>query len=180
MDFWVISAIVIGAILFIYLIYALLQPGEWEVISEVDVGSDRERLHDYLNRIRNWQSWTAWNEDSPHGYSYKYEGPETGEGATQLWKAGRQKGVLKITGGTAPDSIEHRFRFGKGSNQMKGEISLAEGEEGKTAVKWRIEGKAGDNPSLRLMAKLMKPYMQKDLDTGLSRLKDIVATWESA
>lgn len=177
MDPWIISAIVIGAVLFIYFVYALMQPRTWEVTEAVQVNAAQAQVFDYLNTIRNWETWTAWNNESPQNYKFDYEGPESGEGARQNWKAKGRKGWVKITGGESPERIDYRFIFGKGGHQMEGSLTLKSISEQESEITWTLNGDAGDNPSLRLMAKMMKPYMSRDLRTGLDRLKGIVQEW---
>ena len=60
---------------------------------------------------------------------------------------------------------------------MKGALELIpEGDQ--IRIDWTISGDAGDNPTYKITAKMMKPYMSKDLRAGLVRLKGIVGNWE--
>lgn len=170
MDFWVITAIILGGIIFLFLIYGLLQPRKWEVSESATINSTPELLFPYLNRIRNWEEWTIWNRESNQQFEFEYEGPEEGEGATQLWKARKRKGSTKITGGVFNKRIDYTFSFGVGQHRMSGFLELLPVEQ-QCKVTWTMKGDAGDSPAGRIMAKMMKPYMQKDLQRSLERLR---------
>lgn len=170
MDFWVITAIILGGIIFIFFIYALLQPRKWEVTERALVASDPETLYPYLNHIRNWEEWTIWNRESNEKFSFEYEGPEEGPGATQHWRARRRDGRIQLTGGTFNKRIDFKFSFGKGRQVVPGHIALVP-KEGGTEVTWTMNGDTGDSPAARVMAKMMKPYMQKDFQRSLAKLQ---------
>lgn len=177
MDNWTIALICFGGFLFLYFIYGLLLPRKWELKESILLAADQQRLFDYLNQIRNWERWTNWNSEGKIPYKFTYEGPEAGEGATQKWSVKRRHGMTKLTGGEAPGRIDYQFVFGKANQKMKGALELVpEGDQ--IRVDWSISGDAGDNPTYKITAKMMKPYMAKDLRAGLVRLKGIVGNWE--
>jgi len=178
MDTLTIVMICFGALVFLYMVYGLLLPRKWEVKETALVDADQEKLFHYLNTIRNWEIWTTWNKEAKAGFKFSYEGPEAGEGATQSWTAKRRKGETQILGGEAPERIDFQFQFGKGQQKMKGSL-LLQPEDGKTKVEWNMGGDAGDNISYKMMAKMMKPYMSRDLKEGLERLQKLATDWPS-
>lgn len=176
MDTLTVVMICIGALLFLYMVYGLLLPRKWEVKESAVVDANQTQLFTYLNTIRNWEKWTAWNNEAKSGFKFSYEGPESGEGAVQTWTAKRRKGETSILGGTSPDQIDFQFKFGKGQQKMKGSLLLIP-EGSQTKVEWSMGGDAGDNSSYKMMAKMMKPYMARDFQEGLSRLQGIASSW---
>ena len=177
MNYWTIGLIIFGGILFLYYIYGLLLPRTWEVKESMLIPAEGQQLFDYLNRMRNWEIWTHWNNESKMGFKFSYDGPESGEGSTQKWSAKRGKGETKITGGQAPDRIDYQFSFGKGKQVMEGKLELAPEGDG-VRVDWTVAGQPSDNPSIKITAKMMRPYIAKDLRRGLERLQGIASSWE--
>lgn len=172
MNPWLLSAILLGGLIFLFYIYGLLQPKKWEITESIQVDAEPATLFPYLNTIRNWEEWTIWNRENNEKFDFRYEGPEQGAGATQHWTARKRKGATTITGGTFNKQIDFTFAFGQGQHRMHGHLALVP-RDGGTKVSWHMRGNAGDSPAGRVMAKMMKPYMQKDLQRGLLRLQGI-------
>ncbi|HEX2899037.1 MAG TPA: SRPBCC family protein [Bacteroidia bacterium] len=155
------------------LVYGSRLPAKWEVAETIVIRADREKLYDYLNCIENWEKWTIWSKDVNPSFEFTYEGAKSGTGATQCWKAKNQFGKTKICGGERPEQIRYMFSFGHGHHMMKGCMTLRpRGAE--TEVIWKAYGDSGSNPSRKIMARMMAPYMQKDFERGLKRLKEIM------
>lgn len=172
--FFIVFLTVLGVAIVAFLVYGNSIPEAWEVKSSTTVHADREFLYDYLSCIKNWEEWTIWSRDVNPTFEFKYEGVESGAGATQCWKAKNQFGKTKICGGDRPNNITYMFSFGHGHHMMKGVIELKpRGCE--TEVVWSAKGDAGKNPARKIAAKMMAPYMQKDFEGGLKRLKAIFA-----
>ena len=138
------------------------------------VNEQQDALYDYLNHIEHWEQWTIWTPDSQSGFQFHYEGPPSGKGATQCWKAKGKYGKTRICGGERPNHIQYLFSFGQGQHQMQGKIELKpRGSE--TEVCWSAFGDAGNSPARRIMAKMMVPYMRKDFERGLLKLQSLFA-----
>ncbi len=176
MDNWTIALICFGGFLFLYVVYGLLLPRKWEIKESILVVADRDKLFDYLNHIKNWEAWTNWNSGSKIAYEFSYEGPEAGKGATQKWTARKRYGQTEIKGGNQPERIDFQFVFGKGQQRMDGSLNLVPEAEG-IRVDWLLEVDAGENLNSKITAKMMKPYIIKDLKAGLDRLQKICKTW---
>lgn len=176
MNIWIWVLIFLGAGLFIFMIYGLLLPGKWKVETSILLKADQEKLWAYLNTVRNWEEWTIWNRESNENFSFSYEGPEEGKGATQNWKARRRKGHTVILGGENPNQIDYEFGFGAGQHRMCGTIIL---ESVGTDIKviWNMAGDAGPSPNRRIIVRMMRSYMEKDFERGLQRLKEITQRW---
>jgi hypothetical protein len=168
----VLSLIGLGAIAF--LIYGNRLPASWEVRESATVKASREELYDYLVQIKNWEHWTIWSHEVNPAFEFEYEGPASGPGATQCWKAKGKFGKTKICSGDRPNQINYMFSFGHGHHMLKGSIELKpRGCE--TEVVWLAMGDCGESPAKRIMAHMMTPYMQKDFHGGLSRLQKVFA-----
>lgn len=60
----------------------LLLSNQWHVTAEVLVAAPPDRVHREVENLRQWENWEAENLDDRQKV-YKYEGPETGTGATR-------------------------------------------------------------------------------------------------
>jgi hypothetical protein len=172
---WVLMVIlaVFALALMAFMVYGSRLPAKWEVKETIQIRADRETLYDYLNNIENWEKWTIWSKEVNPSFEFSYEGAKSGTGATQCWKAKNQFGKTKICGGERPETIKYMFTFGHGHHMMKGCLTLRpRGAE--TEVCWMAHGDAGSNPARKIMAKMMAPYMRKDFERGLERLKGIM------
>jgi hypothetical protein len=175
MDILVILLILIGAVLAAFMIYGYSLPAKWTVAATEEIPCDQESLFHYLNEIRNWEEWTIWNREAESKFEFTYEGPAIGLGATQKWKAARQSGRIQLRETEFPDRIGFLFTFGQGQHAMQGHLHLRPRGSQSTALSWTTEGDAGSLPARRIMAKLLAPYMTKDFQRSLARLKDIMA-----
>jgi Polyketide cyclase / dehydrase and lipid transport len=175
MDILVVILILIGVALTAFLIYGYRLPAKWTVSASEEIPSGQAELFQYLSTIRNWEEWTIWNREAESKFEFSYEGPASGSGATQRWKAARQSGKIQIRTCEAPDRIGFLFSFGQGQHAMSGQLTLLPRGSASTLVSWTTEGDAGQVPSRRIMARMLAPYMQKDFQRSLSRLQGIMA-----
>jgi Polyketide cyclase / dehydrase and lipid transport len=175
MDILVIFLILIGVALAAFLVYGYRLPAKWTVSASEEIPRGQEDLFQYLSTIRNWEDWTIWNREAESKFEFAYEGPASGSGATQRWKAARQSGKIQIRTCEFPDRIGFLFSFGQGQHAMVGELRLVPHGSGSTRVFWTTEGDAGQIPSRRIMARMLAPYMQKDFQRSLSRLQGIMS-----
>jgi Polyketide cyclase / dehydrase and lipid transport len=173
--YWVLIAILVcfGLAVVALLFYGSRLPAKWEVIESITIRADREKLFDYLNVIENWEQWTIWSKDINPSFEFKYEGAKSGTGATQCWRANKQFGKTKICSTQRPEKIAFMFQFGHGQQMMKGCLTMLP-RGGETEVRWAAYGDAGNNPTRKIMAQMMTPYMKKDFERGLARLKTIM------
>jgi hypothetical protein len=175
MNILVILLILIGVALTVFLIYGYSLPAKWTVTATEDIATDHESLFHYLTHIRNWEEWTIWNREAESKFEFSYEGPVSGNGATQRWKAARQSGRIQLRECNFPETIHFMFSFGQGQHAMLGHLRLLPRGASSTALSWTTEGDAGNVPSRRIMAKMLAPYMHKDFQRSLERLQGIMA-----
>lgn len=175
MDILVILLILIGAALAAFMIYGYSLPAKWTVAASQEIPCDQEGLFHYLNEIRNWEEWTIWNREAESKFEFTYEGPASGTGATQKWKAARQSGRIQLRETEFPERIAFVFTFGQGQHAMQGHLHLLPRGGQATELSWTTEGDAGSLPARRIMAKMLAPYMHKDFQRSLERLKGIMA-----
>jgi hypothetical protein len=176
MDILVIVLILVGVVLAAFMIYGYRLPAKWTVSASEEIPCDQESLFHYLSTIRNWEEWTIWNREADSKFTFRYEGPPSGSGATQHWKAARQSGRIQIRDCEFPEKIGFLFTFGQGQHAMLGQLLLLPHGPASTKVQWSTEGDAGNLPARRIMARMLAPYMQKDFQRSLARLQGLMAT----
>lgn len=156
-----------------FVLYGAKLSPKWEVSATKLVAAEREILFDYVNNIENWERWTVWSKDVNSNFEFTYEGARIGTGATQCWKAKGHTGKTKICGGERPDQLRFMLTFGHGGHMVKGCLMFkTAGME--TEVTWRMHGDSGNNPSKKIMAKMMAPIMRRDMEGSLARLKTVM------
>jgi hypothetical protein len=159
-----------GALIITFLVYGFSLPAKWSIQASELVGMDQANLHAYLNEIRNWEEWTIWNKENASKFEFSYEGPMSGPGATMIWKTPKQTGRTQIRSLKDTQMIGLLFSFGNSQHSIESNIELRpRGPE--TEVVWSASGNAGDQPARRIMAKMFMPYMRKDFETSLKRLR---------
>ena len=61
---------------------------------------------------------------------------------------------------------------------MEGKLELVPEGDG-IRLDWTVAGQPSDNPSIKITAKMMRPYIAKDLRRGLERLQGIAKGWDA-
>lgn len=173
MSWMTIFLLTLGFITASFLIIGFTLPARWKVEEKIVIVGNRRALYDFLAALRNWEKWTVWNQQVNARYQFEYEGPESGVGAKQVWRFRGKGGSLAITAANAEDTIGYVLDMGKGGLPMQGELALKEVENGVEVV-WRSWGDNKQNPAGRIMMWIFVPYMTKDFQKGLQRLKTLM------
>lgn len=93
-----IFVISIGLLAAVYLILALFGPSECHVERSIMINADAMKVHNEINTLTHWKSWSYWDNIDPNMTS-TYEGPESGVGAIHRWESENDsvgKGSLTI------------------------------------------------------------------------------------
>src|SRR5262245_4019430 len=77
---------------------AYLLPGHYRVERSVVMKAKPEAVFPHVNTLKTWPEWTAWTTAKYPDMKVKFEGPESGVGATYSWDGqSTGKGLLKLT-----------------------------------------------------------------------------------
>ena len=170
--FKIIMSILLGLILLVFALGFTLE-SKWELSSRLQINAEKSTIFPYINSLKQWPNWTAWNKQSYPDTINTFEGPPWGVGATQYWDDGSMKGVIKITQSKVDKSIRYNLSMDQDEINMQGRIHL-EKRGDNTLVVWQLKGDAGENPLGKLMMFVYKPMLEKDLSEGLQNLKTLL------
>lgn len=158
-----------GVILLLVLGGGWLLPISWTVDRQVVIAAPPAAVFAYVNSLRRWREWVAWDEREP-GLVFEYSGPEAGVGATRRWNSERGRGVMKIMDNQRDRKVEYEMLTHGGAGNQSGVIRLLPEDRG-TRVVWRATIPGGTSPIERYIALVDKLGLERDLDASLVRLK---------
>jgi hypothetical protein len=148
-----------------------LLPAQCRVERTVTVRAKSEDVFSYLQTLKKWPEWTAWNLQRYPDMKTTFSGPEAGVGATYNWE-GKDVGVgsIKITNADPNKGVTYDLEFDQGTFLAKGEIKM-EPSGDNVKLTWANESELGWNPVNRYFGLLMDRFMGPDLEAGLNSLK---------
>jgi hypothetical protein len=163
--------IVLAILLLVIAAIGLMLPSKVHVERKISINVQQERVFNYLNSLRNWNSWSPWYELDTTA-SYTYAGPESGKGAKLNWVSTNKdvgRGSMTFTESNSPSFIKQEINFMEEGTAI-GTYALE--PDGKaTQLTWAFEFDTGFNPLLRILGKFMDGMVGKDFERGLNKLK---------
>jgi len=163
-----IFAVLLLPILLILIAFFL--PASYRVERSLAINAAPETIFPYLNELRHWPEWTAWNTNREPSLVYIPAGPPAGVGAVQSWTARSGNGSIKLTESDPDHGIGYELNFNEGRFISTGRIDLIPLTNG-TRVVWSNYGDFGRNPVGRYLGLLMDKWLGNDFETGLQNLK---------
>ncbi len=172
---------VVGAFLLIVAIVSgigFLLPRDYNIRSSVTIDAGPDNVFPHINTLSNWQQWSPWNSDDITGLGIKYDGPDSGAGATQTWRDPRGRGKLWITDSDPAGTVDYMMEFPR-FGDMDGRFLLTPEEAGasgqlRTTVTWSSDGTLPSGPFFGYFAGMFRTGMQTEYDKGLANLKKAV------
>lgn len=163
-----IFAVLLLPILLILVSFFL--PSTYRVERSLAINATPEVLFPYLNELRRWPEWTAWNTNREPSLVYIQAGPASGEGAVLSWTARSGAGSIRLVESEQNSGIVYELNFNEGRFISTGRVDLIPVTNG-TRVVWSNYGSFGRNPVGRYLGLLMDKWMGSDFETGLQNLK---------
>lgn len=146
--------------------------GTFSISRSVEIDAPRQRVHDLVDDLREWERWSPWEHLDP-SMSHDYSGPQRGVGARHHWVGNKDagEGEMLITD-SGPDGVSLDLTFvkpWKAQNAVR--IDLAESGAG-TRATWTMTGR--QNPLMKVMFAVMRMdnRLGKDFERGLAQLKE--------
>ena len=125
----------------------------------------------FLNDLRNWPLWTAWNRRDEIDYAY---GPATtGEGAEQRWASRHLSGVIRILKSDSDERVDYELAMGDGAYQLLGRLELHP-DGACTRMVWKCTWDRATNPYRRYLDLAMRWMIRRDFAASLENLKALV------
>lgn len=130
----------------------------------------------YLNDLRNWPLWTAWNRREE--IHFTYGGTASGEGAEQHWQGCKMDGVMRIEKSEPDERIDYELEIDGGAYQIVGRIELHP-DGACTRIVWKCAWDRAENPYRRYLDQLMRWMIGRDFAESLANLKAVVEGTEA-
>ncbi|MEW6434482.1 MAG: SRPBCC family protein [Myxococcota bacterium] len=82
-----VGRVALGVLALLLLAVAVgsLLPRQWRVERSVVIAAPPERIHPFLDDLRRWPEWAAWNKEMDSKVVWTYGGPDRGVGARWAW-----------------------------------------------------------------------------------------------
>ena len=166
-----VIALVTGAA---YGIGRFLLPNALEVSRSVHVERPRASVFAMVNDLRIAKEWSPYNARDPDADYVISETP--GAGQTMRWVSNVREvgsGRMSIVNSIENEAVESIIEIGERAT-LNSRIDLA-AEDDNTNVSWSVQARCAEgwiNVPCRYMNLIMRSTIERDLDSGLARLKD--------
>jgi hypothetical protein len=156
----------------LFLVVALFLPSRYEFQRSIHIQAGSDAIYPWINNLKRWPEWTAWNHEKDPTLRYTYDGPEEGAGASCRWTGEKSgNGAMTITESDPASGAKYEIDHGK--HRSAGEI-LFEPDGAGTRVIWTDAGQLGANPLNRYFGLVIDRMIAPDFEAGLARLKQKV------
>jgi len=105
----VVKILGLGLILIIglWLLISLFLPSNVHIERTIEINSEQAAIYKQVNNLKTWRHWSYWDRIDPKMQS-EFSGPDTGVGATHIWKSDHDSvgnGAMTITKTLKPEQI---------------------------------------------------------------------------
>ncbi len=130
-----------------------------------------EDVFNFVASLKRWPDWTAWTTNRFPDMTVRFEGAESGVGATMI-ATGKSSGdgTVKIVEADPASGIAYALDFNHGMQVFAGAIRYTNTLDG-LRVTWTLDADLGANPLKRWAGLGMGSLMGGDMEHGLERLK---------
>lgn len=148
-----------------------LLPSKQRIERSVIVRGDPSDVFRLVASLKRWPEWTAWTTNRFPDLTMRFEGPDTGVGATMI-AAGKSSGdgAVKITAADPAKGIAYTLDFNHGAQIFAGAIYATKTADG-LRVTWTLDAELGANPLKRWAGLGLGVLMGGDMERGLASLK---------
>jgi hypothetical protein len=167
-----IVALVTGVL---YGVGRFLLPNTLEVTRTVSIERPRAAVFAMINDLRIAKEWSPYYARDPDA-DYAFNG-EPGQGQSMRWVSNVRevgRGRMSIVSSTENEEVQSILEMGERAT-LNSVISLRPGERA-TSVEWTVTAECAEsavNVPCRYMNLIMRGMVQKELDSGLARLKTL-------
>ena len=146
-------------------------PAKQHIERSIVVRGEAEEVFHVLATLKRWPDWTAWTTNRFPDMTLRFEGAESGVGATMI-AAGKSSGdgTVKIVEANPASGIAYALDFNHGMQVFAGAIRYTNTSDG-LRVTWTLDADLGVNPLKRWAGLAMGSLMGGDMEHGLERLK---------
>src|SRR5687768_3949211 len=96
----------VGAVVVVFVVVGFCLPRRFSVKRSVAIEAPPEAVYAVVVRLREWPTWTAWNQQRYPDMKITHSGPEEGVGARQTWEGQSSgNGFLEIKTASPEEGI---------------------------------------------------------------------------
>ena len=148
-----------------------LLPSKQRIKRNIVIRGSSDDVFSRIASLKRWPDWTAWTTNRFPDMTLRFDGPDTGVGATMV-AAGKSSGdgTVKLTQADPAGGIAYTLDFNHGVQVFSGAIRYTNCSGG-LRVTWTLEANLGANPLKRWAGLAMGSLMGGDMEQGLANLK---------
>ena len=171
MKLWKKLLLGLMALIALIILAGWLLPDKQRIERSIVVRGKPEEVFKLVATLKRWPDWTAWTTNRFPDMTLRFEGAESGVGATII-AAGKSSGngTVKIVEADATSGIAYALDFNEGMQVFAGAIRYTNTSDG-LRVTWTLDADLGVNPLKRWVGLAMGSMMGGDLEHGLEKLK---------
>jgi hypothetical protein len=149
-------------------------PSKQHVERSIVTSGKAEDVFSRIAALRRWPEWTAWTTNRFPDMTMRFEGPDSGVGATMI-AAGKSSGdgTVTIKHAEPASGIIYTLDFNHGTQLFIGAVRYNKTAEG-LRITWTLDAELGWNPLKRWAGLAMNALMGGDMANGLQNLKQVV------
>ena len=161
----------LAAVLLALVAAGFLLPARQTVTRHITTTAPPAQWFPHLATLKRWPEWTAWNTNRFPDLTLRFEGPDTGVGATMI-AAGQSSGdgTVRITDADPARGIAYVLDFNHGTQIFDGAFR-GTNTPGGFLVTWTLDADLGGNPVKRWVGLALGSLMGGDMEQGLANLK---------
>jgi hypothetical protein len=166
--------LVVAGIIGLVLLIALLMKKEHYVKREIIINASRQKVFDYIKLLKNQDTFNKHAMAGPDR-NREFKGTDGTVGYIYAWKGDKNagEGEKEIKNIVEGKKIETEIRFVKPMRAIASIIMETESlSDNQTKVSWSNAGIL--NYPMNILIPMMEKHVEKDMDTSLSTLKNIL------
>lgn len=172
--------LIFSGIILLFFLVGLLLPKEFVVVRSHTVEAPPADITPYVDDLRYWPEWTAWNAERDPSIEFTYSENTTGLEATQNWKGDLAgEGRVTIRRQDVEKGLFYEMVIGEERIVIYGNIDTKQLDNGQTKVTWTKEGRLKNNPLMGFQALLIDGSLGPELEEGLEKLKRLAEQGQS-
>jgi len=167
-----IAALILGAALAIFLLYATTRPDTFRVERSTSIKASPERVFALINDLHSFHSWNPYAKKDA-AMKIDYSGPASGKGARYAWES-KEVGVgsMEITDAAPPSQVAINLDFVKPFEaHNKVTFTMVAGAGAMTRVTWAMEGPVPYLSKVMHLLFNIDKMVGDDFEIGLRDLK---------
>lgn len=163
------------AVLVLIVVYAAMQPAEYDISRSITINAPVEKVFPYLNNSKLADQWGPWKEDDPQA-KMVFSGPDEGVGSKSSWESPGKLGTgsATIIESKPNELVRLELVYTKPHAMHQIADYIVEPNGGETKVTWRVAGNNSLPGRIACLFFDMDKMVGGFFEKGLANLKALV------